>query len=226
MKLKLRIFALMAMLLCFAFQANAQVAKIGQAEYSTFGEALTAAGEMSGDVTVEVYDKVTLNTAFSGSYSSINFVGKDTDAEIYLDVQGYITATGKKVSFTDLTLSKSQGGYITNAGFMNVAFGVYDVVEVVYTNCVFANGAYASSGNVTYTDCTFKMSWDKYGLWAYGDVDVTVDGCEFDNYRGIKMYAEGKAKTTELTVKNTDFSALGGEGEARYRSHMRRECSS
>ena len=212
MKLKLRIFALMAMLLCFAFQANAQVAKIGETEYSTFGDALTAAGEMSGDVTVEVYDKVTLNTAFSGSYSSINFVGKDTDAEIYLDVQGYITATGKKVSFKDLTLSKSQGGYITNAGFMNVAFGVYDVVEVVYTNCVFANGAYASSGNVTYTDCTFKMSWDKYGLWAYGDVDVTVDGCEFDNYRGIKMYAEGKAKTTELTVKNTDFSALGGEG--------------
>ncbi|MBR2416143.1 MAG: hypothetical protein IKB11_05255 [Bacteroidaceae bacterium] len=212
MKLKLRIFALMAILLCFAFQANAQVAKIGETEYSTFGDALTAAGEMSGDVTVEVYDKVTLNTAFSGSYSSINFVGKDTDAEIYLDVQGYITATGKKVSFKDLTLSKSQGGYITNAGFMNVAFGVYDVVEVAYTSCVFANGAYASSGNVTYTDCTFKMSWDKYGLWAYGDVDVTVDGCVFDNYRGIKMYAEGKAKTTELTVKNTNFSALDGDG--------------
>ena len=212
MKLKLRIFALMAMLLCFAFQANAQVAKIGETAYSTFGEALNAAGQMSGDVTVEVYDKVTLNTAFSGSYSSINFVGKDTDAEIYLDVQGYITATGKKVSFKDLTLSKSQGGFINNAGFMNVAFGVYDVVEVVYTNCVFANGAYASSGNVTYTGCTFKMSWDKYGLWAYGDVDVTVDGCVFDNYRGIKMYAEGEAKTTELTVKNTDFSALGGDG--------------
>lgn len=213
MKLKLRIFALMAMLLCFAFQANAQDAKIGETEYSTFGDALTAAGEMSGDVTVEVYGKVTLNTAFSGSYSSINFVGaEDTDAEIYLDVQGYITATDKKVSFTDLTLSKSEGGSITNAGFMNVAFGVYDVVEVVYTNCVFANGAYASSGNVTYTGCTFKKSWDKYGLWAYGDVDVTVDGCVFDNYRGIKMYAEGKAKTTELTVKNTDFSALGGDG--------------
>ena len=203
----------MAMLLCFAFQANAQFAKIGETEYSTFGDALTAAGEMIGDVTVEVYGKVTLNTAFSGSYSSINFVGaEDTDAEIYLDVQGYITATGKKVSFTDLTLSKSEGGSITNAGFMNVAFGVYDVVEVVYTNCVFANGAYASSGNVTYTGCTFKKSWDKYGLWAYGDVDVTVDACVFDNYRGIKMYAEGMAKTTELTVKKTDFSALGGGG--------------
>ena len=184
------------------------VAKIGETSYASLAEALTAASAMSGDVTIEVYDKVTLNTSFSGSYSSINFVGKDTDAEIYLDVQGYITATGKKVSFTDLTLSKSQGGYITNAGFMNVAFGIYDVTEVTYTNCVFANGAYASSGNVTFNDCTFYRSYDKYGLWAYGDVNATVEGCTFADYRGIKMYAEGAAKTVDLTVKNTDFSAV------------------
>ena len=187
------------------------VAKIGSTTYATFAETLTAASAMSGDVTIEVYDKVTLNTAFSGSYSSINFVGKDTDAEIYLDVQGYITATGKKVSFTDLTLSKSAGVYITNAGFMNVAFGIYDVTEVAYTNCVFANGAYASSGNVTFNDCTFYRSYDKYGLWAYGNVDVAVEGCTFADYRGIKMYAEGAAKTVDLTVKNTDFSALTGK---------------
>ncbi|MBR2024184.1 MAG: hypothetical protein IKA02_00060, partial [Clostridia bacterium] len=35
-----------------------------------------------------------------------------------------------------------------------------------------------------------------------------VDGCTFADYRGIKMYAEGGAKTTDLTVKNTDFSAV------------------
>ena len=184
------------------------VAKIGETEYSDFAAALTAASAMSGDVTIEVYDKVTLNTAFSGSYSSINFVGKDTDAEIYLDVQGYITATGKKVSFTDLKLSKSAGGFITNAGFMNVAFGIYDVVEVAYTNCVFANGAYASSGNVIFNGCTFYRSHDKYGLWAYGNVDATVEGCTFADYRGIKMYAEDKTKTTDLTVKSCDFSAV------------------
>lgn len=184
------------------------VAKIGETEYSDFAAALTAASAMSGDVTIEVYDKVTLNTAFSGSYSSINFVGKDTDAEIYLDVQGYITATGKKVSFTDLKLSKSAGGFITNAGFMNVAFGIYDVVEVAYTNCVFANGAYASSGNVIFNGCTFYRSHDKYGLWAYCNVDATVEGCTFADYRGIKMYAEDKTKTTDLTVKSCDFSAV------------------
>ncbi len=186
-------------------------AKIGNTIYGTFAEAMAAASAMTGDVTVELYDKVTLNSNLSGSYSSITFVGKTDTAEIYLDVQGYITATGKNVAFTDLTLSKAAGGFITNAGFMNVAFGVYDVPSVTYTNCYFANGAYASSGTNTFTNCTFMRSHDKYGLWAYGDADIVVDGCTFADYRGVKMYAEDAAKTTNLTVKNTDFSALDGK---------------
>ena len=192
----------------YAADGNEPVAKIDEQGYETLAEALTAAKTMTGNVTVELYDKVTLNSSLSGSFDSIKFIGKSEAAEIYLDVQGYITATGKKVAFEDLILSKAQGGYITNAGFMNVAFGVYDVAEVTYTNCTFANGAYASSGEVTYNGCTFYRSWDKYGLWAYGNVDVTVDGCTFADYRGIKMYAEGAAKTVELAVKNTNFAAL------------------
>ncbi len=193
------------------FTANSPVTdavEINGVGYDTLAEALEAAKAMTGDVTVEVYDKVTLNQNLSGNFDSIKFVGMDADAEIYLEVQGYITATGKKVAFEDLTLSKSVGGFMANAGFMNVAFGVYDVNEVAYTNCTFANGAYASSGKVTFTECTFYRSHDKYGLWAYGNVEATVDDCTFADYRGIKMYAEGAAKTVELTVKNTDFSAV------------------
>ena len=186
----------------------AYVAKIGETSYETFEAALTAASDMTGDVTVEIYDKVTLNSSLSGSYNSIKFAGKNSDAEIYLEVQGYITASGKKVAFEELILSKSAGGFIGNAGFMNVAFGVYDVSEVTYTDCTFENGAYASAGEVTFTGCTFKHSHDKYGLWAYGNVDVKVDGCTFADYRGIKMYAEGAAKTVDLTVENTDFTAV------------------
>lgn len=217
MKLKRCILALVAVLSSFALttyalvamESESYVAKIGDVTYDTFDDALAAANAMSGEVTMEIYDKVTLTTSLSGNYSSIKFVGMDdTDAEIYLDVQGYITATGKTVAFENLTLSKSAGGYITNAGFMNVAFGVYDVTAVTYTDCVFANGAYASSGTITYTGCTFQRSHDKYGLWAYGDAVVTVDDCTFDNARGIKMYSEDPAKTAAITVKNTDFTAL------------------
>lgn len=192
-------------------EASSAVAEVNGVGYATLAEALTAASAMTGDVTVKIYDKVTLSSSLSGSFDSIKFVGMEDDAEIYLEVEGYITATGKKVAFEDLKLSKSEGGYITNAGFMNVAFGIYDVTEVTYTDCTFVNGAYASSGKVTYTGCTFYRSYDKYGLWAYGDVEIVVDGCIFDDYRGIKMYAEGAAKTVDLTVKNTDFSKLDGK---------------
>ncbi len=171
-------------------------------------DALTAASAITGDVTVEIYDKVTLNQNLSGSYSSITFIGKDEDAEIYMEIDGYIEASGKDVSFTDLKLSKSAGPFVNNAGFMNVAFGVYSANTVTYKGCTFANGAYASNGKNTFTGCTFYRSHDKYGLWAYGNVDVVVDGCTFADYRGIKMYAEGAAKTVDLTVKNTDFSAV------------------
>ncbi|MBO7239351.1 MAG: hypothetical protein J6V23_02580 [Bacteroidaceae bacterium] len=191
------------------------VAQIGEQKYATLDEALEATKTMTGDVTVEILDKVTFNQPLIGSYSSINFVGKAENAEMYLDVQGYTTATGKKVSFTDLKLSKSEGGFIANAGFMNVAFGIYDVEEVTYTNCTFENGACASSGKVTFNGCTFKKSWDKYGLWAYGNVDVTVQGSTFADYRGIKMYAENGADASvekaNLTVKNTNFSAVNNK---------------
>ena len=194
----------------FAEEVTAS-AKIGGESYATLSDALSKASSMSDEVVVKIYDKVTLDESLSGNYTSIKFVGKDTDAEIYLDVQGYITAPGKTVAFEDLKLSKSEGGFVTNAGFMNLAFGVYDVSSVSYKNCDFLNGAYASSGKVTFTNCTFYRSYDRYGLWAYGDVDCTVDGCTFADFRGIKMYAEGLEKTVELTVKNTDFSAVNNK---------------
>ena len=183
------------------------VASINGVGFATFAEVLSAASAMTGDVTVEVLEKVTLNGPLTGSYDSIKFVGKTENAEIYLDIQGYAEAAGKKVAFEGLKLSKVAGAYIANAGFMNLAFGIYSATEVTYTNCMFVNGAYASSGKNTFINCTFYRSHDRYGLWAYGAKDIVVDGCTFADIRGIKMFDEGKAGTTSITVKNTDFSA-------------------
>ncbi len=191
-----------------AIAEETTVAQIGDTQYDSFADALSAAKATTGDVTVTVLKKVTLNTSLEGSYDSLTFIGEGEDAEIYLDVQGYITATDKSLRFENLKLSKSVGGFIDNAGFMNVAFGVYQVNKVDYVKCTFLNGACASAGVVTYDACTFNASHDKYGLWAYGDVDVTVLASKFDAKRGIKMYAEGAAKVTNLTVKDTDFTVI------------------
>ena len=192
----------------YTVEPTTVAAKIGETGYATFAEALAAAKAMTGDVTVEIYEKVILNGALTGNYASIKFVGKDTDAEIYLDIQGYSEAAGKKVAFENLKLSKVAGGYITNAGFMNLAFGIYGATETTYTNCTFLNGAYASTGDVTFTGCTFKPSHDRYAFWAYGDVNITINGCTFDAARGIKMYDEAQSGLAAVTVKGSDFSAL------------------
>ena len=190
-----------------AIAQETAVAQIGDTQYDSFAEALAAANATTGNVTVKVLKKVTLNTSLEGSYDSLTFIGEGEDAEIYLDVQGYITATGKNLRFENLKLSKSAGGFIGNAGFMNVAFGVYQVAKIDYVKCTFLNGAYASSGVVTFDTCTFNVSHEKYGLWAYGDADITVLASTFDSGRAIKMYAEGAAKVTNLTVKDSDFTA-------------------
>ncbi len=189
----------------FAEEQTQNVAKIGDTEYATLNEAIEGAKALTGDVEVGIYGKVTLTSSLTGSYDSIKFIGMTEDAEIYLDIQGYITATGKAVAFEDLSLSKSVGGVIYDAAYMNLAFGVYNVNSVEYTNCIFINGAYAASGNVTFKGCTFYRSHDRYGLWAYGEVDIVVDTCVFADIRGIKMYT----KDADLTVGNTDFSVAG-----------------
>ena len=187
------------------------VAAVNGVKYETLEAAINAIKTMTGDVTVEIYDKVTLNYGFSGSFTSIKFVGKTENAEIYLDpVGGYAEFAGKNIAFADLTLSKAVGGYVANAGFRNLAFGIFNANNVTYTNCVFANGAYAE-GNVTFEGCTFYRSHDRYGLWAYNKANVTIDGCTFADFRGIKMYSEGAFSETAITVKNTNFSAVNNK---------------
>ncbi len=201
-------------------EGETAVAKIGEASYTTLADAIKAANELTFDedaektVTIEIYGKTEYAESpdFTGNYTTINFVGETTDAEISFTVDGqggYIDGCGKDITFTDLILSKRSGGNVANASFMNCCFTVHGGENVSYTNCTFPNGACVGDGKLTtYTGCKFQKSYDKYALWIYGNSECVVDGCTFDNYRGIKMYDS----ETVLTVKNSNFEKLGGEG--------------
>ena len=198
---------------------NRTKAKINGVPYFTFDEAIAAANAMTGDVVVEIYAKVEYSSAtpnLTGAYDSISFVGKTADAEICITrngSNGYISGDGNDcaVNFEKLILSKPAGSFANDAGFMNVAFSVYRVASASYLNCTFPNGACAAGCPTTYTGCTFGKSNDKYAVWAYGSNDIKIDDCKFDNDRGIKMYAEGAAKTTVIEVTDCDFSQLTGK---------------
>lgn len=200
---------------------TACVAKIGDTGYATLAEAIAAANQLTGDVTVEIYGKAeyTAETAdLIGAYDSISFVGKTNDAEISITrngSNGYISGSNQgndcKVNFKDLKLSKAAGEYANDAGFMNVYFTVYRVGEVNYENCTFPDGACAQGCPVSYTKCTFANDDEgKYNLWVYNNTDCIVDTCTFNGVRGVKMYIEHASNpvaNNNLTIKNSTFAA-------------------
>ena len=186
------------------------VAKIGETEYTNFSDAMTAANSVSGEVEVEIYGEVefTDGMELKGSYGSITFVGKDTDAKISINQTAggdYLEAHGKTVAFTDLTLAKANPAWAGNSGHMGNYFSVQGGT-VTYTNCTFPNGACTSGGTATYNGCTFQNT-SEYGLWVYDDAFVTVNGGTIDSTKGIKVYSEDEATVTStLTVQNATFT--------------------
>ena len=196
---------------------GATVAKIGTTEYDTLDAAITAANGMSGDVTIEIYgvaEYSATSPSLTGAYDSITFVGKTADAEIRMTrngSNGYMSGSGAggdcTVNFENLILSKPGGSWAGDAGHMSVFFTVYRVAEVHYTNCVFPDGACASGCKTTYTECEFANTTSgEYSLWVYGNADVTVTGGEFTGVRGVKMYAEGRGKNSDLVMEDVVFT--------------------
>ena len=191
--------------------ASAQiVAKIGDDTYSTFADALTAANNMTGDVTVEIYGagEFTDGMELNGSYTSINFIGNNDEAKLTVNQTAggdYLGAHGKTVSFTDLILAKANPAWANNSGHMGNYFSIQGGT-VTYTNCTFPNGACTSGATATYTDCTFQ-NISEYGLWVYDDALVTVNGGTINSKKGIKVYSEDEGTVTStLTVRNATFT--------------------
>ena len=208
--------------------STTNLVKIGDNWYSSLDEALTAAGSMSGEVTVEIYGKVEYSSStpnLAGSYDSITFVGKVAEAEISLTKtggSGYISGQpgNVKVNFEHLILSRPYGAWAGDAGHMSKYFTVYRTGDVSYTDCTFPDGACAANEktstrtSVSYTSCQFGGATGKYGLWIYANTDCSVDNCSFNGYRGVKMYSEGGSSHeggadvfSSLTLKDTIFSS-------------------
>ena len=184
--------------------------RISNNEYETLQAALTAANNMTGDVTVEIYGEVEFvnGIELNGNYSSISFIGKAENAKMTIKQTAggdYLEAHGKTVAFTDLTLAKDNPAWSDNSAHMGNYFSLQGGTAT-YNECIFPNGACTSGGTATYTACTFQNS-SEYGLWVYDDALVTVNGGTIDSKKGIKVYSEDETSiTSTLTVENATFT--------------------
>lgn len=99
--------------------------------YTSLKDALTAANAMTGDVIVEIYGAVEFNDnmELNGSYDSISFVGKTTDAKITINkTQSWCQylESNANAFFTDLILDKANLGWTGNSGHMGNYFSIHN----------------------------------------------------------------------------------------------------
>lgn len=204
-------------------ETTTYVAKVGNTECADADALISALNAASGEVTVEIYDKITiaelgLNNA---NITKLSFVGKDTDAEICVDGVSYIDVryTSYPIEYTSLILSHINAGQNID-GFLPQYFSTYNGGNVTYTSCTFPNGVTAcgSTANTTYTfnQCTFNNTTSGlYSLWVYGNsTNVVINGGTFSGVRGIKMYSEGSDDFSTLAVTNATFSNTINEKHA------------
>ncbi len=195
--------------------AATYVAKVGEVECADAAALVSALNSASGEVTVEIYDKITTGGVGlnNPNITKLSFVGKDTDAEICVDGISYIDVryTNYPIEYADLILSHINAGQNID-GYLPQYFSTYNGADVTYTHCSFPNGVTAcgSTPGTTYTfdQCTFNNTTSgQYSLWIYGNsTNVIIDGGTFSGVRGIKMYSEGSDDFSDLSVSGATFS--------------------
>lgn len=187
-------------------------ASIGGEEYETIEEAIAAAKEIGGEVTVSVvagtYDSfpadklaegVTLEcaegTVFEGS-SSLNIGGATVKGATFSNDGGNAVGGTVNGDFEDCVFTGTNGHrycYLPEDG------------EITYTNCVFEGSTYGvhfDGGNgakLIFRDCEF------YGFNSLaGTIDVEFYGCFFGHkeggsgYNGINLWGNTYMKDTEF----------------------------
>lgn len=205
-KMNKLIAVVLAVMLCatmafaaFAETADANVAKIGETEYATLAEAVTAAADgdtivlledvdlgtemltVKKQITLDLNGK-TITSAYAGDY-----------AAIYVGAAGDLTITGNG------TVTATVGVAIGNYGKVTVQNGTI-------------NGAEAALYNYYYNETTFGTATVADGkldtVWNCGD--MTVAGGEIAYLDNTHKLTVTDGTITELVVGEADYAPVGG----------------
>jgi len=192
MRKKQFLFAFLAMILCFTSSAFAQnVAKIGDKEYGTLKEAVTAASagqtitllaDINEDVTVT--KSVTIDGAGKQYTGNISVSGTSTAATVknvnFVDGSGYAITTNRIKSITVENCTVNNYGY----GFL-----------------------YANKSTPTVTVKNVTVDGGNYGFhWVYGN-KATLENVKMTNVTN-GLYIQNYADKT-INLKNCEISSIG-----------------
>ena len=204
------------------------VAKVGDKEYATLGEAIVAAEPVNGVITYEIYGKAEISGGQWISFvketegvKKVVFAGKDLSAEISIMSSQSILGVQNMdidVEFAKLTLSHPDGKWVDDLANATNYFAcmVRNAGHTVtYTNCTFPNGVCNNQyGKTVFNNCKFT-STTGWNLWNTSTGDSELNGCAFTGKRGVKLYAEGSTGAAgSVKVKDTTFELNDAEKAA------------
>ena len=208
---------------------GAFVAQVGAGKtYENITDAIAAVPSDATSVTFEIYGAVELkdytNLNPNGA-KSVSIVGTDTDASLTItgSYRVRLVTNGAPLTIKNITMIDNVTGNVN--AWEDTYFAPDEAIkEITCTNVIFKEGVLLTTGQTaTFTNCKFDYeaangaNESHYMLFLDGDVDVTVDGCEFTNgsNRAIKIcedqYNDGKGSVGDLTVKNTTFADLSSK---------------
>ncbi|MBQ1407454.1 MAG: right-handed parallel beta-helix repeat-containing protein, partial [Eubacterium sp.] len=198
-------------------------AKIGDEQYASLEEAVAAANEMSGEVTIELLDDVTWTTG--ASHGSTPLLAVDS-AVTKLTIKGNdntLTAVGQGIgslraandgtlSFENMTIKDESKSYAEGSwehGYLEFA-GKLNFKDVDFVNAIMLTQDNGQQKNcdATFTDCSFNSNAaSEYDVWV-SQGDATFNNCTFTGYRGAKTHEEYGSEVGTLTFNECKFENL------------------
>lgn len=198
------------------------VAKIGNAEYCSLADALDAASDMEGEVTITLLGDAEWETG--AAHGSTPLVPAESKATVTIDGNGNtITATGagvgslraangttltfKNVTFEDESVSYAEDswelGYLEFAG--KLEFENCDFVSAISID---ADNGQAPVTSVIFNGCNFdaKVS-SEYAVW-FGNGSVEFNDCYFTGTRAIKIHECYGSQIDSVKIEGCEFKDL------------------
>ena len=202
------------------------VARIGEQSYTSWKDALEAAGRLSGDITIELLADVDLTADFNTSSNSLSYDLSDSDLTS-LTIRG-AGETVRLISGVDgndidgpycpvlsVKLPENASLTVDNLTFPNDLLFDSPGGAFVVQNCVFngAQSGYPKAKQISYLNNTFKFkgkadkfySHNAYPVWykLEDEKDFVFSGNTVIGYRGVHIETRGQA---DLTVDNNHFT--------------------
>ena len=205
--------------------------QIGDQRYPTLADAIDAASQMSGNVTITLLGDVDVSDASARTYdlsastslTGLTIRGASQNVQIISGVDGNDIDGPNRCPVLTVKLPGTAPLTIENLTFPDdLLFDTSKGGTLVVQNCVFngAQSGYPQAGNISYLNNTFKFegtagnfySHNAYPVWykTTGDLDFIFEGNTVTGYRGVHIETRGNdsgisVHNVNITVDNNHF---------------------